>query len=183
MQLPSQIVFRDLPRSNAIETDIRKRIKKLSLFSDHIMHCDVEIEKVNKNPQSGKIFLTKITITVPGRDIVINRKQNEDIYVALRDAFNAARRQLKNYERQNRGQVKHHELPTRGLIITLLQDDNIGFINSNGIEYYFTQDNVVHPDFNRLKEGQFVHFIPTMDRVGHRAHRVSLMKLAVGKKH
>jgi hypothetical protein len=37
---------------------------------------------------------------VPGSEIVVDRQENEDVYVALRDAFDAAKRQLEDYARQ-----------------------------------------------------------------------------------
>jgi len=50
----------------------------------------------------------RIDIKVPGSEIVVNRDKHEDIYVALRDAFDAAKRQVEEFGRRQRGDVKRH---------------------------------------------------------------------------
>ena len=55
---------------------------------------------------SGRAFNVRLDITVPGKELVVNREADEDVYVALRDAFNAARRQLEDYGRRQRGEIK-----------------------------------------------------------------------------
>jgi ribosome-associated translation inhibitor RaiA len=42
----------------------------------------------------------RIDLKVPGKEIVVNRDHDEDIYVALRDAFDVARRQLEDHARR-----------------------------------------------------------------------------------
>jgi len=56
----------------------------------------------------------------------------------------------------------------------LLADDRVGFISSAGNEYYFTHENTHEVDFDNLQEGMIVSFVPSVDKVGHRAERVSL---------
>jgi ribosome-associated translation inhibitor RaiA len=60
----------------------------------------VVVEQPAKHHQQGKPFNIHIDLTVPGSEIVVDRQENEDVYVAVRDAFDAARRQLDNYARQ-----------------------------------------------------------------------------------
>ena len=55
----------------------------------------------------------RIDIRVPGGELVVNRDMNEDVYVALRDAFDAAKRQIEEYGRKQRGDTKHHEMTWR----------------------------------------------------------------------
>jgi len=62
----------------------------------------------HKHHQQGKQFNVRIDIGVPGSEIVVNRDHAEDVYVALRDAFDAAKRQLEDYARKMRGDVKTH---------------------------------------------------------------------------
>lgn len=176
MSLTPQIIFRDIPKSVSLETQIRNKISKLTLFCDEIMHCDIELSQTQKNANNGKLYQSRISISVPGKEIVVNHKLNEDAYVCIRDAFNAARRQLQDYMRKKRGQVKTHELLISGYITSLLADDQVGFITAAGNEYYFTKDNVSAPTFAELSEGMLVSFMPAVDKVGHRAHRVHLTK-------
>ncbi len=109
MQIPLQITIRDVAHSEALETHIRDKAKKLDEFFDHIMSCRVVVEMPHKHHHQGKQFNVRIDIGVAGGEIVVNRDHAEDVYVALRDAFDAAKRQLEDYARKLRGDVKKHE--------------------------------------------------------------------------
>jgi ribosomal subunit interface protein len=109
MKIPMQITIRDVEHSEALETHIRERAEKLDEFFDRIMSCRVVVEMPHKHHQQGKQFNVRIDIGVPGNEIVVNRDHSEDVYIALRDAFDAAKRQLEDYSRKIRGDVKTHE--------------------------------------------------------------------------
>lgn len=108
MKLPLKITLRDIPQSEALETAIREKADKLDQFYQSIMACRVTIEIPGKHKNQGKEFTVRIDLTVPGKEIVIDRDHHEDVYVALRDAFDNARRQLEDYARRQRGEVKTH---------------------------------------------------------------------------
>ncbi|MCZ7653225.1 MAG: HPF/RaiA family ribosome-associated protein [Rhodocyclaceae bacterium] len=72
------------------------------------MGCHVTVELPHKHHHQGKQHNVRIDIKVPGSEIVVNRDKHEDIYVALRDAFDAAKRQVEEYGRRQRGDAKHH---------------------------------------------------------------------------
>lgn len=109
MQIPLQITVRDIEQSDALETRIRDKAKKLDEFFNHIMSCRVVVEMPHKHHQQGKQFGVRIDIGVAGGEIVVNRDHAEDVYVALRDAFDAAKRQVQEYARKLHGDVKKHE--------------------------------------------------------------------------
>ena len=109
MQIPMQITIRDIEHSEALETHIREKAQKLDEFFNHIMSCRVVVEMPHKHHHQGKQFNVRIDIGVPGNEIVVNRDHSEDVYIALRDAFNAAKRQLEDYARKVRGDIKTHE--------------------------------------------------------------------------
>lgn len=113
MQTPLQITIRDMEHSEALETHIRDKAGKLDEFFNHIMSCRVVVEMPHKHHHQGKQYNVRIDIGVPGSEIVVNRDHAEDVYVALRDAFDAAKRQLEDYARKIRGDVKTHEPKTR----------------------------------------------------------------------
>lgn len=108
MQIPLQITVRDMEHSDALETHIRDKANKLDEYFDRIMSCRVVVEMPHKHHHQGKQFNVRIDIGVPGSEIVVNRDHAEDVYVALRDAFDAAKRQLEDYARKIRGDVKTH---------------------------------------------------------------------------
>lgn len=109
MQIPLQITIRDVEHSEALETHIRGKVEKLEEFFKHITSCRVVVEVPHKHHHQGKQFNVRIDIGVPGSEIVVNHDHDEDVYVALRDAFDAAKRRLEDYARKIRGDIKAHE--------------------------------------------------------------------------
>ena len=110
MNKPLQVLFKGVDRSNAVEDHVRQKVSKLEHLHPQITGCRVTIALPHNHHQQGKQFDVRVEITVPGREVVVNREQgNEDMYMALRDAFDAARRQLDDHAREQRGEVKHHE--------------------------------------------------------------------------
>lgn len=174
MKLPLQIVLRDIQHSDAVEAAIREKAEKLDQFYPDIMGCRVVVELPGKHKHQGKEFSVRIDITVPGNEIVINRERDEDVYVVLRDAFDAAKRKLEDYARKQRGEVKAHEPVVQGRIARILDDEGYGFITTaDGRELYFSRENVVHPDFDRLQPGMAVSFLEEAAAEGLQAKRIS----------
>jgi ribosomal subunit interface protein len=115
MQIPLQITFRGIPHSDAVEAKIREKADKLDKFYPHIMSCRVAVEAEHQHHHQGNQYHIRIDITTPRKELVISREHHdkqayEDIYVAIRDAFNAATRQLEDYSRVQRGDVKTHDV-------------------------------------------------------------------------
>lgn len=99
MKLPLEISFEGLARSEAIEAAVTQHAAKLDQFCDSIMRCRVAIVCDEKHKHQGKRFGVRIDLTIPGHEIASNRQVDEDVYVAMRDAFKAASRQLESVER------------------------------------------------------------------------------------
>jgi ribosomal subunit interface protein len=107
MQTELQITVRDMEHSPALDERIRAKVEKLERVYSPLMGCRVVAEAPHKHKHQGKHFAVRLDITVPGREIVVNHEHHEDIYVALRDAFDAAKRQLEDYAAKRRGDVKN----------------------------------------------------------------------------
>jgi len=106
MQVPLQITVRDFPQSEALEARIREKAAKLEEFYPRITSCRVTVEEMRKHHQQGRHFQVSLDVRVPGREIVVNHAHDEDVYVALRTAFDSARRQLEEVVRLQRDEVK-----------------------------------------------------------------------------
>ena len=138
MTIPRQITFRNMDASESIENYVRVRAAKLESFCERITDCRVIIEAPHRRHHKGKAFQVRIELSVPGREIVINHAPTRlsaaeseagtdltenhrpskhaahaDVYVAIRDAFNAAGRKLQDYVRRQSGAVKVHEQAAR----------------------------------------------------------------------
>lgn len=109
MQLPVQITYRGMESSSALDEAVREKAAKLEQFHPRITSCRVVIEQPAQHKAKGKEFVVRVDLTAPGGgEIAVNRDHAEDVYVALRDAFDAARRKLEDFAREQRGEVKRH---------------------------------------------------------------------------
>ncbi|MDH3872304.1 MAG: HPF/RaiA family ribosome-associated protein [Gammaproteobacteria bacterium] len=115
MQIPLQIIFHNMEPSDAVEANIKEKAAKLERFSDKITSCRVTVEAPHKHHHKGNIYHIAVDIVVPDAEVVVSRSPqdnhaHEDIYVAIRDSFNSARRQLEDYELKRRGKIKSHQI-------------------------------------------------------------------------
>ena len=111
MQTPLQISLHGIAHSDAILSAVREKADKLDRFYPHITSCHVALELASGRQRHGKQLTARIDIKVPGGEIVVTHQHDEDLQVALRDAFDAARRRLEDYSRTQRGDVKSHTAP------------------------------------------------------------------------
>jgi ribosomal subunit interface protein len=114
MQIPLEILFRDMEVSSALEQAAREHAENLERYASEVLRCRVTVQAPHKHHHQGKLYSVTVDLHVPGAELVASRNPSahhahEDAYVALRDAFKAARRQLQDYVRVRRGQVKRHE--------------------------------------------------------------------------
>lgn len=185
MQLPLQITFRHMDTSEAVEADIREKVKKLNQVFDHIMSCRVVVEQSHKSHTQGNLFRIGIDVTVPGRELAVSRDPgdnhaHEDVYVVLRDAFDSMWRQLESYGQQLRNETKNHEVPPHGVISTLVPAEDYGRIDTaDGRDIYFHRNSVTNADFDKLDIGNEVRFTESQGDDGPQASSVHV----VGKHH
>lgn len=106
MQIPLKITVRDMPHSEALDARIRAKAVKLGEFHPNITSCRVTVEKSHRHQRQGEHFQVVVDVRVPGREFVANRDHDEEVYVALREAFGAVRRQLDEHISAGRDFVK-----------------------------------------------------------------------------
>ncbi len=106
MQLPLQVSLHGIAASDALQNAIREKAEKLERFYEHIVSCRVVLSLEGRHKRQGKQFTARIDLKVPGGEIAVTHEHDEDVQVALRDAFDAARRRLEDYAREQRGDVK-----------------------------------------------------------------------------
>ena len=175
MKTPLQITFRDIEHSDTIEAHIREKAEKLETFFEPLMSCRVVVEMPHQHKHQGRFFNVRIDIGVPGSEIVVNRDRHEDVYVALRDAFDAAKRQIDGYSRRLRRETKSHAQEFTGQVVRIFPEERYGFIRRvDGGELYFSFDNLVNVAFGQIQEGHEVKFIEDSAANGPQAKRVSI---------
>ena len=164
MQLPLQLSFRGIPSSEAIEARVREYADRLDRFYPRITSCRVMVEAQHHRHHKGNVYHVRINVSVPGREIVVKRDPAEhgahqDLYVALRDAFEAVTRQIEDFAREVRADVKTHDQPLCGRVAKLFPEAGYGFIETaDGREIYFHQSSVREGSFDQLEIGTEVRF-------------------------
>ena len=173
MQIPLKISSRNMSLSEAAEQNIREKAEKLEEFYERITSCRVHVEAPHRHSHHGVLYNVRVDITVPGNEIVVKREPNEDLYVAIRDTFDAAVRQLKGYARKRRGDVKVHEETPHGHITKIFHDDGYGFITTpEGRSIYFHRNSVRNGGFDELAENVPVRYIEETGEEGPQASAV-----------
>lgn len=119
MDFPLEITFRGIDPSPAVEARIRDKAAKLCQYDERVIRGEVVVETPHRHHLKGRLFHVRITLTVPGGVVVTRREPHqrhghEDVYIAIRDAFDDAARQLEDRVRRQRGDIKFHALPALG---------------------------------------------------------------------
>jgi ribosome-associated translation inhibitor RaiA len=100
MHNPVEIVLRGVPNSGALERYIGEQADKLDRQCGRILACHVVAEALHRPKQQGAQYSVRLNITLAGTEVVVNREHGEDVYIALRDAFEAAGIQIKDHMRR-----------------------------------------------------------------------------------
>lgn len=108
MQIPLQITYRGIERSPALDAAVQEKAAKLDQVYRGLISCRVVIDQPGRHKHQGKEFSVHVDLKAPGAEIAVTRDHGEDPFVALRDAFDAAKRKLEDYARKQHGEVKHH---------------------------------------------------------------------------
>lgn len=198
MQLPPTITFRGIAPSESLEADIHRRIERLETYYAPIMGCRVLVEFAERHHETGRRFHVRIDLTVPGEELVVQHeaslhatakdtavarlsKQSEPqperkhVLVAIRQAFDSARRQLQDCARRQRGDVKTSLRPPRGRVVRLFPIDGYGFIEAqDGHEVFFQKNSVLNGAFDRVAVGSRVRFVEEAGDKGPQASTVQL---------
>lgn len=135
-----QLTFRGFEPDDALEADVRERVSWLEQFYAGIVRCRVLVEVPHRHRHDGRHFHVRIEMTVPGgtplvvshepslhgrlKDVeeAAHRKDDEiesvhrHAQTAVHEAFDAARRRLEDFARQQRGAVKTHDAARGDLI-------------------------------------------------------------------
>lgn len=164
MKIPLQISFSNMTPSDAVRARIEELAAKLDRFHERIMSCRVVVSAPNRRQRSGRLYHVSIDLKLPGHEIAINRdsalnQAHEDVYVAIRDAFEALVRRIEDVSRQQRGDIKTHDEAPIGEVIRLFPDKKYGFIEDKAAgEIYFHAHSVANDGFRKLKVGTKVHY-------------------------
>jgi ribosomal subunit interface protein len=118
MKLPLQVTFRDLVPLPSLEPEIQRLADKLDQWTPDVMSCHIVVEAAGNRHRQGHEYAVKVSVRVPDAEIAAtSHHHDQDIQRAVHGAFDAIGRQLQDYARQRRGQVKQHEVPARPVAV------------------------------------------------------------------
>src|SRR3954468_10912818 len=155
MQVPLEISTRDINLSAPLEAELRKRADRLERHSDRITGCRIAVERPTGNHHhEGGPYRVRVDVTVPGSEVVAD-KQSEEIFIAIRDAFEAAERQVEEFVDRRRDFAKPPAgAVPEGQVVRLFSQEGFGFITApDGREVYFHRNAVDDPGFDKLEVG------------------------------
>jgi len=117
MQLPVEVSYRGVEKTDEIDNLIRTKAARLDRFCDYISRCDVAVEQPNHTQRAGSPFRVRIDLTVPpGHELVADERQtehemHEPLAKIVNDAFKTIERQLIELKERQRHEVKTHAQP------------------------------------------------------------------------
>lgn len=116
-----RVTYRNISPTDAIRGAIDEHMKHLEHFSSRITRGNLCVVLPHHHHRSGNLYQLRLELEVPRKKkIVVTRSpaqdlSHQDLYVVIRDTFNAAERQLRDHVRILRGDVKKHAPITRPL--------------------------------------------------------------------
>ena len=175
MKFLLQITDKNQVLNKYLKENIREKAENLSKFYDRIMRCRVVVEAPHRHKREGILYNVRIDIKVPGSELVVKREPDENLEVAIRNAFDAARRELEDFAREQRFDVKHHENSSHAQVSALFPEKGYGFLTTpDGREIYFHEHSVLKQKFKSLKVGMDVRFVEEEGEKGPQASTVSV---------
>jgi ribosomal subunit interface protein len=172
MQVPLELSTRRIMLSPGLEADLRKRATRLERHFDRITSCRIALEQSSNHHNEGGPYRVRLDITVPGSELVAD-KEAEDLNTAIREAFEAAERQVEEFSRRRRGEVKTSVGSPQGKVLRIFPEQGFGFLQgADGQEIYFHR-NAVLDGFENLAAGTDVRFAEEQGIEGPQASTVS----------
>lgn len=181
--VPTEISYRDVQKTDEIETLINEKVDKLEQICYNLSSCRIAIEKPQEHLRSGNPYRVRIEMNVPpGHKLVAKQESGEgemhdNVVTVLQDVFDSAQRQLKKLVEQQHGEMKKHpRQEVQAIVKKLFQDRGYGFLETaDGREFYFHKNSVLHNDFNRLEIGTGVRFVEQEGEKGPQASSVQIV--------
>ena len=177
MKLPLQVTFRDLDSSLAISEHIKRRAEKLDQFHDRIMSCRVAVEAPDRHTHRGTPrYHVRIDLKAPGVELVSTHTLSSDLHAVIDEAFADMERQLEDYSRRSRWDVKRHSGTPHARVAKIFRDRGYGFLEArDGREIYFHQNSVLRGKWDQLEIGMEVRFAEEDGDKGPQASTVDLV--------
>ena len=197
MEVPLRLSFKNMDHSDAVAYRVRQAVDRLEKFYGGIISCQVVVELPHRHHHKGNLFQVHIDLKIPKEEFIVKQHQklaaaHRDVYVAIHEAFDSAKRTLEEYKQIKRGQVKTSSSPySRGHVVRLLNNaedfydgrHDYGFIETeDGREVYFHRNAVLGDHYDQLEEGTEVRFVEEQGDCGPQASTVAPIRSPLSRR-
>jgi len=184
MQEPLEISFNGIDKTPQLESLIREKTERLEKFSDAIISCHVDVAQPHAHQDSGSGYRVRIELRVPPKDSLVAHEHSshgnihDQVETVIRRAFEAVERQLKEHtERLRESQRESTQEDAPGTVIVIDKEKRFGIIKTvSGRDIYFTDNAVLHDDFDRIEIGTAVRYEDQPGDEGPRASTVEIVE-------
>lgn len=186
MQVPVEIAFRNIDKSEWAENVIREHVAHLEEIYGRLTGCRVRVEQRADNANHTIPPVVRIEMGIPGRkDLVVahepehlqRRFQAPDLRNAIHEAFRIAERRLGDLKdtRADHTAATGHEAAHEysGQVAELTPERDFGFImTKEGGLLYFHRNSMLSGDFDSLTRGREVSYVEAVGDTGPIATKV-----------
>jgi ribosome-associated translation inhibitor RaiA len=190
MQVPLEIAFHHIERSEQAENEIRTRVADLEKIYERLVSCRVRIDQRAKDVTGTIPPVVRIELGIPGHgeivvshepDHLLRKYKHPDLRSAINEAFRKAERQLLDLKEQRQGRTKepHHDSENQSLgqVADMDGGGDFGFLlTREGGLLYFHRNSVLSGDFDQLRRGDEVYYVEDVGDTGPIASKVRVKR-------
>ena len=190
MQVPLEIAFHHIERSEQAENEIRTRVADLEKIYERLVSCRVRIDQRAKDVTGTIPPVVRIELGIPGHgeivvshepDHLLRKYKHPDLRSAINEAFRKAERQLLDLKQQRQGRTKepHHDSENQSLgqVADMDGGGEFGFLlTKEGGLLYFHRNSVLAGDFDQLRRGDAVYYVEDTGDTGPIASKVRVKR-------
>ena len=183
MQVPLELTFRGVKKTEALDDLVRDKVDKLHRVCDYLTSCRVAVERPQGNPSTGSSYRVRVAVQVPrGHELVASASRaratvNDTLETVIHRTFDAMRSQLEQLVAKQRRDVKAH--PSQDLIGIVDQsfpEQDHGFLKTpEGESVYFHRNAVVNAELEDLVRGTGVRYVEEIGNNGPQASTVQVV--------
>ena len=173
MQMPLEIAFHHIERSEQAENEIRTHVADLEKIYERLVSCRVRIDQRARDVSGTIPPVVRIELGIPGHgeivvshepDHLLRKYKHPDLRSAINEAFRKAERQLLDLKEQRQGRTKepHHDSENQSLgqVADMDGGGEFGFLlTKEGGLLYFHRNSVLAGDFDQLRRGDAVYYV------------------------
>ena len=186
MQVPLEISYHNIDKSETAEDAIRAHVADLEEIYDRITSCRVRVDQRAKNESRSIPPVVRIELRIPGHknivvahepDHLLRKYQSPDLYNAINEAFRIAEERLQALkemrEPATRASAAAGEVQFLGQVAEIYPLQDYGYLmNKDGALLYFHRNSILSGNFDYLVRGAEAYYVEENGDTGPLAKKV-----------